>query len=67
MLHPDWGHSTWKEAAQVGREADANAVILFHHNAWATDDFLLRVVEKEAKELNPHAVLGYEGLEISIG
>ncbi len=67
MLHPDWGHSTWKEAAAVGKEANAKALILFHHNAWAKDDFLFNVVEKEAQEINPHAVLGYEGLEISIG
>jgi phosphoribosyl 1,2-cyclic phosphodiesterase len=67
MLHPDWGHSTWKEAAQVGKEARADGVVLFHHNAWAHDDFLLNVVEPEAQQVNPHAVLGYEGLEISIG
>jgi len=67
MLHPDWGHSTWKEAAAVGKEANAKALILFHHNAWAKDDFLFNVVEKEAQAINPHAVLAYEGLEIAVG
>lgn len=66
MLHPHWGHSSWKEAAQVGKEVNAGAVILFHHSAWATDDFLYSVVEKEAQEINPNAVLGYEGLEITV-
>ena len=66
MRHPDWGHSTWKEAASVGRAANAGIVVLFHHSAWATDDFLLSVVEKEAQAVNPAAILGYEGLEITI-
>ena len=66
MLHPDWGHSTWKEAALVGKEANAGAVVLFHHSAWATDDFLQNVVAKEAQAVNPHAVLGYEGLEFTL-
>ncbi len=66
MMHPDWGHSTWKEAAQVGKEANVDALVLFHHNAWATDDFLYHVVEKEAQRINPNAVLGYEGLEITV-
>jgi len=67
MLHPHWGHSSWKEAAQVGKETNTGAVVLFHHSAWATDDFLYGVVEKEAQEINPNAVLGYEGLEITVG
>ena len=66
MLHPDWGHSTWKEAALVGKEANAGALILFHHSAWAQDDFLMNVVAKEAQQVNPHAVLGYEGLEFTL-
>jgi phosphoribosyl 1,2-cyclic phosphodiesterase len=66
MLHPDWGHSTWKEAAAVGREASAGVLVLFHHSAWASDDYLKNVVEKEAQQVNPNAVLGYEGLEITI-
>jgi len=66
MLHPDWGHSTWKEAAQVGKEVGAGTLVLFHHSTWATDEFLFNVVEKEAQEVNPNAVLGYEGLEIVV-
>jgi len=67
MLHPDWGHSTWKEAAQVGKEANAGAVVLFHHSPWAADDFLFDVVERQAQEINLNAVLGYEGMEITVG
>jgi phosphoribosyl 1,2-cyclic phosphodiesterase len=67
VLHPDWGHSTWKEAAQVGKEANVGKVVLFHHNTWATDDFLLNLVEREAQEVNPNTVLGYEGLDLVIG
>ncbi len=66
MLHPDWGHSTWSESARIGREANVGTVILFHHSTWATDDFLFNTVEKEAKRINPNAVLGYEGLEFVI-
>jgi phosphoribosyl 1,2-cyclic phosphodiesterase len=66
ILHPDWGHSTWKEAAHVGREANADTTVLFHHSTWATDDHLLNVVAREAREINRNAILGYEGLEIRL-
>jgi phosphoribosyl 1,2-cyclic phosphodiesterase len=64
--HPHWGHSTWKEAAQIGKEANAGTMVAFHHSAWATDDFLLSVVAKEIQEVYPNSVLGYEGLEIKL-
>jgi ribonuclease BN (tRNA processing enzyme) len=67
LMHPHWGHSTWKEAALVGKEAKSGMTVGFHHSAWATDDFLLGVVEKEMLEINPNSMLGYEGLEIELG
>jgi phosphoribosyl 1,2-cyclic phosphodiesterase len=66
LLHPDWGHSTWKEAAQVGKDANAHVTVLFHYGARAKDDHLYDVVEKEAKAVNADTVLGYEGLEFTV-
>jgi phosphoribosyl 1,2-cyclic phosphodiesterase len=67
MMHTHWGHSTWKEAALVGKEANCGTTVGFHHSAWASDDFLLEVVEKEMQQVNPNSILGYEGLEIELG
>jgi len=67
MLHPHWGHSTWKEAAQVGLEVTAGTTVAFHHSAWATDEFLLGTVEKELQAINPNSLVGFEGLEINLG
>ncbi len=66
MRHPDWGHSSWREAAQVGKLANAGRTVLFHHDFRATDDFLFDVVEKEAQQINANAVVGYEGLELVV-
>ena len=65
--HPHWGHSTWKEAAQVGKEARVGTMVAFHHSSWATDDFLLNVVAKDIQEIYANSVIGYEGLEIDLG
>ncbi|MEN8098580.1 MAG: MBL fold metallo-hydrolase [Chloroflexota bacterium] len=67
MLHPDWGHSTWIEAALVGIESSAKSLALFHHNAWADDEFLLNTVEKEAQAVNNLSFLACEGIKIDLG
>lgn len=46
-----WGHSTWKQGAELGREADVKNVLMAHHG-WTHGDNAIQKMETEA-ELAP--------------
>lgn len=60
-----WGHSTWKMACDVGRQAQVGRLALTHHNALHTDDFLDALEQKVQAEL-PNAFLTREGMTIDL-
>jgi len=62
---PDWGHSSWLEAAQVAVEASVGCLVLFHYDPDSSDDYMENVLEK-ARQIFPRTILGYEGLEINL-
>lgn len=64
-LHPDWGHSTWEEAAQVARLAEVKRLALFHFNPLHTDDDL-EEIERQARQIFGPTILAREGLEIEL-
>jgi phosphoribosyl 1,2-cyclic phosphodiesterase len=44
-----WGHSTWREATRLARDARVGRLILFHHDP-AHDDATMRAIELEARQ-----------------
>lgn len=62
-LYPDWGHSSWLEAAQVAVEARVKCLALFHYSPDASDQEMEMRLEK-AREIFPNTILAYEGLTI---
>jgi phosphoribosyl 1,2-cyclic phosphodiesterase len=65
-----WGHSTWQDAVQVAKAADAGQLIVTHH-APESDDHLLarRAEDLEAAAAQaglPRACLAREGMEIAL-
>lgn len=60
-----WGHSTWKQAVSVAKEAKVKRLVLFHADPDRTDDEAFQI-EKEARELFPATQLAVEGLEIDL-
>jgi ribonuclease BN (tRNA processing enzyme) len=62
---PDYGHSSWLEAAQVASEANVKLLALFHHDPDSSDDYLETVLEK-ARRIFPYTILAYEGLELNL-
>jgi phosphoribosyl 1,2-cyclic phosphodiesterase len=62
---PDWGHSSWLEAVQVGQEAGVRRLALFHHDPMHTDD-QLEEIECQAQALLPCAFMAREGMEVSL-
>jgi ribonuclease BN (tRNA processing enzyme) len=62
---PDWGHSSWLEAAQVAVEANVGCLVLFHYDPDSSDDYMENVLEK-TRQVFPRTILAYEGLEINL-
>jgi len=60
-----WGHSTWKQAINVSKEANVKYLILFHHDSDRTDDQLFNI-EKEAQKIFQNTFIAKEGLQIDL-
>lgn len=63
--YPDWGHSTWYEAAQVAIEAGVRNLGLFHYGPDLTDDEVANILIK-TRQMFPRTLLTKEGLEINL-
>ena len=60
-----WGHSTWLEGTRLAKAAQAEKLILFHHDPDHADAFL-RDIEKQAQAHFPNTMLAVEGLELEL-
>jgi len=63
--HKGWGHSSWKQAVEIGREANAAQIALFHYNPNHEDAAVEAMVE-DAKKQHPNVIATWEGLEVTI-
>lgn len=64
-MFPDWGHSSWLEAAQVAIEANVKCLALFHYAPDATDE----VMEERlalTREVFPNTILAREGMVVNL-
>lgn len=64
VSHSGWGHSTWKNAAQVARDAGAKRLMLFHHDPEHDDEQMAKITECAAKCWDD-TVAAYEGYSLS--
>ncbi len=58
-----WGHSTWKDAAMLCRDANIDQLILTHHGR---EDLEIDRIELDVQKEFHNAIAAYEGLEIDI-
>lgn len=65
MPKQGWGHSTWQMAVGVAQAANAQKLVLFHHEPEHSDDMLDQLV-KDARQVFPSTLLAYEGLQIKL-
>jgi len=63
---PQWGHSSWLEAARLAQEAEVKMLALFHYSPDATDQFLEEDSLPRTRELFPATILAREGLQIQL-
>lgn len=64
-LFPDYGHSSWLDAAQTAVEARVGALALFHHDPDADDD-ALEAALAQARQIFPRTFLAREGLAVQL-
>jgi len=60
-----WGHSTWREAVNIAREAGVKTLVLFHHDPDHNDAMIDSIVHEAAREF-PGVLAAAEGLEIDL-
>lgn len=61
--HPDWGHSTWREATRLANAANVKCLALFHHNPDHCDQQMEDILTKAQNEF-ANTILSTDGLEI---
>ena len=60
-----WGHSTWREAVKLARDAHVRQLILFHHDPLRTDRAVDAIV-REAQQEFPNTIAAREGWSTSL-
>lgn len=60
-----WGHSTWRDCVRVAKEASAERIVLFHHDAFHNDEAVQRKESLAQREF-PETVCAYDGLKIQV-
>jgi phosphoribosyl 1,2-cyclic phosphodiesterase len=59
--HKGWGHSTWRNAADVARSSGARQLFLFHHDPTHDDQEMMRITEDARMEFE-NTTAAWEGL-----
>ena len=60
-----WGHSTWREAVNLAKDARVSNLVLFHHDPDHNDHFLDSIVHEAARYF-PNVMAASEGCELEI-
>ena len=63
--HKGWGHSSWKQAVDIGTDANARQIALFHYNPNHEDKDIEDMLQ-QAKNFHPNVIGAWEGLEVTI-
>jgi ribonuclease BN (tRNA processing enzyme) len=63
--HKGWGHSHWREATVVARDAGVRKLILFHHDP-GHDDTIMEAIEESARELFANTTAAREGMSLGV-
>ena len=64
-LFPNYGHSSWKDAAEVAAQANVGALALFHHDPDANDNELFAALE-QVRKIFPRSFLACDGLTVNL-
>ena len=65
LEHIGWGHSSWKQAIEVGNDAGARQIALYHFDP-SYEDTTIEAMVDNAKRYHPNVIAAKEGLELTI-
>jgi ribonuclease BN (tRNA processing enzyme) len=65
LEHAGWGHSSWKQAINVGKEAAARKIALYHYDP-SYEDTTIDAMLQNAQQHNVNVIASREGLELTI-
>jgi phosphoribosyl 1,2-cyclic phosphodiesterase len=65
QAHKGWGHSSWKQAVDIGKDANAKQIALFHYNPDHGDEEIEQMIQ-QAKKHHPNVIATREGLELTV-
>jgi phosphoribosyl 1,2-cyclic phosphodiesterase len=63
--HTGWGHSSWTQSLEMGIEAGARKIALYHHDPYH-EDAALDEIQTRALSIFPNVIAAREGLEVRI-
>jgi phosphoribosyl 1,2-cyclic phosphodiesterase len=63
--HAGWGHSSWKQAIDMGKEAGARQIALYHYDP-SYEDSMIDAILQNARQHHPNVIASREGLEVAI-
>ena len=63
--HSGWGHSCWKQSVEMGKEAGARQIALFHYDP-SREDAEVDEILLSAKQCHHNVIAAREGLEITV-
>jgi phosphoribosyl 1,2-cyclic phosphodiesterase len=63
--HTGWGHGSWKQAIDIGIQAEVKRIALYHHDPYHEDSDVERILS-DARKLHPNVIAAREGLEITL-
>jgi phosphoribosyl 1,2-cyclic phosphodiesterase len=63
--HVGWGHSTWEHAVALADAAQAELLVLFHHNL-TYNDARMRQIEAAATARRPATIVAREGMRLDL-
>lgn len=61
-----WGHSSWREGANVAREVNAKTLVLFHHDPDSNDRVIDEILQQARDEFDS-VFAASEGMIITLG
>ena len=63
--HVGWGHSSWKQAIDIGKAVGAKQIALYHHDPYHEDTIVEEILQ-DAPKCHPNVIAAREGLEVTI-
>lgn len=60
-----WGHSTWRDAVNVAKDAGVKHLVLFHHDPDHNDNFIDSIIH-EASRYFPNVLAAAEGMQLEL-